>query len=160
MWYNSYWLFLNEMSNCINADISIPMCMLSSFSHGWLFCNPMDCRPPGSSVHGILQARILEWLAMPSSRGSSQPRDWIQVSWIAGGFFTVWATREAQEHFYGLNLYPFRCVSWSSSSSSSFLRESCSMVMCSSTWKSNTGTEMDDENAEHNGLWSLLLRIW
>ena len=38
-------------------------------------CNPMDCRPPGSSVHGILQARILEWVAMPSSRGSSQPRD-------------------------------------------------------------------------------------
>ena len=40
-------------------------------------CNPMDCRLPGSSVHGILQARIPEWVAMPSSRGSSQPRDWI-----------------------------------------------------------------------------------
>ena len=39
------------------------------------FCNPMDCSLPGSSVHGILQARILEWIAMPSSRGSSQPRD-------------------------------------------------------------------------------------
>ena len=45
-------------------------------------CNPMDCRPPGSSVHGILQARILEWVAMPSSRGSSPPRDWTQVSCI------------------------------------------------------------------------------
>ena len=45
----------------------------------------------------ILQARILEWVAMPSSRGSSQPRDWTQVSCIAGGFFTVWATREAHE---------------------------------------------------------------
>ena len=44
---------------------------------------------------GILQARILEWVAMPSSRGSSQPRDQTQVSHIAGGFFTVWATREA-----------------------------------------------------------------
>ena len=42
---------------------------------------------------GILQARILEWVAMPSSRGSSQSRDWTQVSHIAGGFFTVWATR-------------------------------------------------------------------
>ena len=48
---------------------------------------------PGSSVHGILQARILEWVAMPSSRGSSQPRDQTQVSRIAGGFFTIWATK-------------------------------------------------------------------
>ena len=56
----------------------------------------MDCSPPGSSVHGILQARILEWIAMPSSRGSSQPRDQTQVSCIAGRFFTFWATREAQ----------------------------------------------------------------
>ena len=43
---------------------------------------------------GILQARILEWVAMPSSRGSSQPRDQTQVSHIAGGFFTIWATKE------------------------------------------------------------------
>ena len=49
----------------------------------------MDCSPPGSSVHGILQARILEWVAMLSSRGSSQPRDQTQVSRIAGGFFTI-----------------------------------------------------------------------
>ena len=56
----------------------------------------MDCSPPGSSVHGILQARILEWVVMPSSRGSSQPRDWTQVSGIAGKFFAVWVTREAQ----------------------------------------------------------------
>ena len=41
-------------------------------------CSPMDCNPPGSSVHGILQARILEWVAVPFSRGSSQSRDWIQ----------------------------------------------------------------------------------
>ena len=43
-------------------------------------CDPMDCSPPGSSVHGILQARTLEWVAMPSSRGSSQPRDRMQIS--------------------------------------------------------------------------------
>ena len=43
----------------------------------------MNCSPPGSSVHGILQARILEWVAMPSSRGSSQPRDWTRVSCAA-----------------------------------------------------------------------------
>ena len=58
-------------------------------------CDPMDCSPPGSSVHGILQARILGWVAFPFSRGSSQPRDRTQVSHIAGRFFTSWATREA-----------------------------------------------------------------
>jgi len=57
--------------------------------------DPMDCSPPGSSVHGILQARMLERVAFPFSRGSSQSRDWTQVSCIAGGFFTSWATREA-----------------------------------------------------------------
>ena len=58
-------------------------------------CNPKDRSPPGSSVHGILQARVLECVAIPFSRGSSWPRDWTQVSCIAGRFFTVWATREA-----------------------------------------------------------------
>ena len=56
----------------------------------------MDCNPPGSSVHGILQARVLELVAMTSSRGSYQPRDQTQVPHIVGGFFTVWASREAQ----------------------------------------------------------------
>ena len=58
-------------------------------------CDPIDCDPLGSSVHGILQARILEWVAIPFSRGSPQPRNQIRVSCIAGRFFTVWATREA-----------------------------------------------------------------
>ena len=58
-------------------------------------CSPMDCSPPGSSVHGIFQARILEWFAISFSRGSSQPRDWTQVSCTAGRFFTNWAPREA-----------------------------------------------------------------
>ena len=52
-------------------------------------CDPMDCSLAGSSVRGILQARILEWVTYPFSRGSSQPRDRTQVSSIAGGFFTV-----------------------------------------------------------------------
>ena len=56
-------------------------------------CDPMDCSPPGSSVHGILQARILEWVAISFSRGSSQPRDWTRVSCIAGRHFILWATR-------------------------------------------------------------------
>ena len=58
-------------------------------------CNPMDCSQPRFSVHGILQAKILEWVAIPFSRGSAQPRDHTQVSLIAGGFFIVRATREA-----------------------------------------------------------------
>ena len=56
-------------------------------------CDPMDCSLPSSSVHGILQARILEWVAIPFSRESSWPRERTQVSWIVGIFFTVWATR-------------------------------------------------------------------
>ena len=52
-------------------------------------CHPVDYSLPGSSVHGILQARILEWVAISFSRGSSQPRDRTQVSSIAGGFFTI-----------------------------------------------------------------------
>ena len=52
-------------------------------------CNPMDYSLPGSSVHGVLQARILEWLAVPFSKGSSQPRDQTLVSCIAGRFFTI-----------------------------------------------------------------------
>ena len=46
-------------------------------------CDPMDCSPSGSSVHGILQARILEWVAMPSCRGSSRPRDQTHVSHVS-----------------------------------------------------------------------------
>ena len=52
-------------------------------------CDPMDCSPPGSSVCGILQARILEWVAISSSKGSSLPRDRTQISCIAGGFFST-----------------------------------------------------------------------
>ena len=61
-------------------------------------CDPMDCSPPGSSVGGILQARILQWVAMPFSRVSSLPRDGTWVSWIVGRFFIIWATREAYKY--------------------------------------------------------------
>ena len=54
-------------------------------------CDPMDCSPPGSSVHGILRVRIPEWVAISYSRGSSRPRDWTWISCIAGRFFTVLA---------------------------------------------------------------------
>ena len=61
-----------------------------------LFVTPQAVTHQASLVHGILQARILEWVAIPFSRESSLPRDWTQVSHIAGRFFTIWATREAQ----------------------------------------------------------------
>ena len=68
--------------------------------------NHLKMSPPGSSVHGILQARILEWVAIPFSRGSSWPRDWTQVSWIARGSFTVWVTSEASQLVYTcINLF-------------------------------------------------------
>ena len=56
-------------------------------------CDPMDYSPSGSSAHGVLQGRILEWVAIPCSRGSSRPRDGTQVSCTAGRLFPVWATR-------------------------------------------------------------------
>ena len=59
-------------------------------------CDPTDCSPPDFSVHGILQAKILQWVAISFSRGCSWPRDWIWVSCIVGRFFNVGATREAK----------------------------------------------------------------
>ena len=62
---------------------------LCMFSPVWVFCSPTDCSPPGSSVHGISQARILEWVAISFSRDSSWPRDGRWVSCMAGKFFTA-----------------------------------------------------------------------
>ena len=69
--------------------------MLSLQLQPTLCCNPINYSFPGSSVHRILQAWIQEWVAIPFSRGSSQPRGQTQVSCVAGRFFTIWATREA-----------------------------------------------------------------
>ena len=63
-------------------------------------CDSMDHSPPGSPVCGIIQARILKLVAISFSMGSSWPRDWTRISWIAGRFFTIWATREAQMKVY------------------------------------------------------------
>ena len=62
---------------------------------------PTLCDPMDYTVHGTLQGRIVEWVAFPFSRESSQLRDQTQVSRIAGRFFTSWATREAQEYWSG-----------------------------------------------------------
>ena len=69
---------------CLNVKVKVAQLRLT-------LCNPMDY-----IVHGILQARILEWVAFPFSRVSSKPRDQTQVSCIAGGFFTSWATGKSK----------------------------------------------------------------
>ena len=80
-----------------------------------LFVTPWTlCSLPGFSVHGILQARILEWVAVPFSRGSSRPRDWTLVSHIDGRFFTSWATREAPKPpgFSVHGIFQARILEW------------------------------------------------
>ena len=74
-------------------------------------CDHMDCSLPGSSLHGILQARVLEWVAISFSRGSSRPRDWTWVFCIPGRCFNLWAIREAQplrscKSILFINLFP------------------------------------------------------
>ena len=86
------------------GDEDVCVCVLVAQSCLTL-CNSMDCTPPGFSVHGILQARILEWIAIPFSRGSSQPRDGTQVSWLAGEFFTTEALMRACASYYSLFLF-------------------------------------------------------
>ena len=75
------------------AMFTILVCLLVAQSCPTL-CDPVDRNLPDSSVHATLQARILEWVAIPLSRGSSQPRDWTRVTYIAGTCFTIWATRK------------------------------------------------------------------
>ena len=82
---------LRIWSKCLTLDcLCVCVCLLTqSFP---TVCDPVDCSPPGSSIHGIFQARILECVALPSSRAPSQPRDWTRISYvscIASGFFTT-----------------------------------------------------------------------
>ena len=96
------WVFRHVFRACLFSStikpvcvyVCVCLCILVAQLYPTL-CDPMDCSSPGSSVHGVLQARILEWVATPFSRGSSQHRDRTQVSHMAGRFFTVWATTEA-----------------------------------------------------------------
>ena len=88
-----HWVFPHAGRKLGRSPFTMLVCLVTQSCP--TLCDPIDGSPPGSSVHGILQARTLEWVATPFSRGSSQPRDQTQVSCIAGGFFTIWATREA-----------------------------------------------------------------
>ena len=96
-------LKLPSVESCTQCEC-ISNCLLPSVTHLWVLvaqscltlCYPMDCSlPPGSSVHEILQARVWKWVAISFSRGYSWPRDSTLVSCIAGGSFTIRATRES-----------------------------------------------------------------
>ena len=108
--HNSNWprgmgLTLNELKIVWVCAGSFQLCPT--------LCNPMDCSLPGSSVHGILQTGILEWVAISSSRRSSWPRDWTCASCIVRQFLYNWATWEAQSGGYWYNeLKPWAYVSF------------------------------------------------
>ena len=86
------WLLNSAAMNIgVHVSLSVLVSQVLVVQLCLTLCDPTD----HSSVHGILQARIVEWVAIPFSRGSSQPRDWTQVYCITGKLFTVWATREA-----------------------------------------------------------------
>ena len=85
----AWWLFQGCMKERESENEVAQLCLT--------ICDPMDCSLPGFSVHGIFQARVLEWVAIFFSRGSSQPRDRTRVSRIVGRRFTHWAIREALE---------------------------------------------------------------
>ena len=91
-------------------------------------CDPMDWRPPGSSVHGIFQARVLEWVAISFSRGSSRPRDRTRVSWVVGRRFTIGAKREAWQAYKTSVLFSACC------SFSVVFAWFIHVDMCSSSW--------------------------
>ena len=83
IWFLLWWVWVSEVAQ---------LCLT--------LCDPMDCSPPGSSIHGILQERILEWVAISFSRGSSWPRDRTQVPHIACRLFTFWPIGEDYIYIY------------------------------------------------------------
>ena len=156
---------LSQLSKCY---LVAPSCLT--------FCNAMDCSMPGYCVHGILQARILEWIAIPFSRESFQPRDQTQVSYIAGRFFISWATREVPK----LTTYQKYCH-FEESSSLILLNNNESffdwIVTCDKKWtvyynqpwqaqwldREETPKHFQKPNLHLKGTWSLLgglLLIW
>ena len=94
--YDNVTRYLSTCYTNTGIDCSAMMLIVKVAQSCPSLCGPMDY-----TVHRTPQARILEWVAFPSSRGSSQPRDWTHVSHIACRFFTSWATKEAQEYWSG-----------------------------------------------------------
>ena len=103
-------------------------------------CDPMDC-----IVHGILQARILEWVAFPFSRGSSQPRDQTQVSCIVGRFFTSRTTREAQLYVYSSRIQtPRICILQYTQPRSQPYSATCRSPQATAAYKASTHAASSD----------------
>ena len=117
---------MHELFSCMNQSLSFWLLFKSVVLRFWCasnhlkwsegaqscptLCDPMDCSLPHSSIHGIFQARTLEWVAIYFSRGSSQPRDRTLVSSIVGRCFTIWATTEI--HLRSLLKYRLLCFTW------------------------------------------------
>ena len=103
------WKFTGTESNTKSLDNSEAQCKHHGKEVKVAQLCPTLCDPMDYTVHGLLQARILEWVAFPFSRGSSKPRDWTDVSHFAGRFFTIWATREAllclSQGYYIMQIY-------------------------------------------------------
>ena len=99
-WINYTYTYVHSMGLNYRVSSRVPM-LYSEWVSEWsrsscqTLCDPMDCSLPGSSLHGILQARVLEWVAISFSTGSSQPRVQTRVSCIPGRRFNLWATRRS-----------------------------------------------------------------
>ena len=102
----------------------------------------MGCSLPGSSIHGLLQARVLEWVAMLSSSGSSQPRDRTWVSCFAGRFFTAWAIREVHPRIVRYKYWDFKKFG-------QFSTDEISMNAVFNLWEVVVGSKL-----------YLLMRVW
>ena len=128
-------------------------------------CDPMDCRLPDSFVHGILQSRILAWVAMPFSKRSSWSWDRIWVSHISGRFFTIWTTKEAHQqrntyyqatietHLFDQALFLFFSCSLVSDSSFSFCLQSFQRPSLQMRWlRYRSLTFSNNPSSEYSGL--------
>ena len=108
VWYYPFWKYCRGKSEGLffgEETFFIICAVLCSVAQMFLtLCDPMDCSWPGSSVYGDSPGKNTGVDCKPSSRGYSQSRNWTQVSCIEGGFFTNWATREAQEYWSGYTI--------------------------------------------------------
>ena len=99
----------NEGLHSLWESMGADSCNCSLIAKLWFFCDPVDWILPGSSAHGILQVRILEWVAVSFSRGSSSSRDWTHVSCLAGRFFTTEPPGKPNSYHRSPLLYLYVC---------------------------------------------------
>ena len=117
--------------------------------------NPTDCSLPGSSVHGIFQPRILEWVAISFSRGSPQSRYRTRVSCIVGRRFTVWATREGGGRYFKAKLAGGLCGSWEA------LKHEGVQIWIQALWVKNTGSALTFYLAPTDSIFYFLkAQVW